>query len=131
MIAIATLFLLFHWAGTETATVYDTSSPQASSDSAVHRVNEPGISAPKVKYTSEPEYTEEARRNHIEGTVIIHAIIGQDGKIHDPVVKKSLGHGLDEEAIVAVKRWAFVPAKKNGSPVSVFVDISVTFRLRT
>jgi len=80
------------------------------------------VSPPRVKYQTEPEYSREGRQDGIEGAVVIRALVGADGKIHDPVVVKSLGHGLDEQAVQAVKQWLFDPAKKNGSPVAVYAD---------
>jgi TonB family protein len=45
-------------------------------------------------------------------------------------VKKSLGYGLDERAIEAVKKWKFSPGKKDGKPVPVDVTVLVNFTLR-
>jgi hypothetical protein len=43
---------------------------------------------------------------------------------------KHLGGGLDERAISAVRQWIFAPARRNGSPVDVLVEVAVEFRLR-
>ena len=52
-----------------------------------------------------------------------------DGKVHDARVYRSLGLGLDEKALEAVKTWRFEPALKDGRPVTVQLNIDVTFHL--
>ncbi len=52
-----------------------------------------------------------------------------DGKPRDVKVARSLGLGLDEKAIEAVNQWKFEPAKKDGKPVAVAINVEVTFRL--
>ena len=44
-------------------------------------------------------------------------------------VRRSLGMGLDEKAVEAVRRWKFDPAKKDGQAVAVQISIEVNFRL--
>lgn len=88
-----------------------------------------GVSPPRIKYQTEPEFSEEARKSGREGTVVVRATVGQDGKIHDPHVVRSLGLGLDEKAIEAVNQWLFEPAVKDGHKVAVYVDIEVNFHL--
>jgi TonB family protein len=56
-------------------------------------------------------------------------IVGPDGRTRDIRVSRTLGLGLDEKAIEAVKTWRFEPGKKDGKPVSVAVNIEVEFRL--
>jgi len=58
-----------------------------------------GVAPPRIKYQTEPEFSEEARKAKHQGTVVVRATVGQDGKIHDPHVVRSLGLGLDEKAI--------------------------------
>jgi TonB family protein len=55
----------------------------------------------------DPEYTEEARLAGLEGTVLLHAVIGEDGLARDVTVLESLGLGLDEKAVDAVTQWHF------------------------
>ncbi len=87
------------------------------------------VSAPKVLYQPDPEYSEEARKAKYGGTCILWLIVGADGLTHDIRVARSLVLGLDEKAIEAVKRWKFEPAMKDGKPVSVQINISVGFHL--
>ena len=88
-----------------------------------------GVSPPRIKFKTDPEFSEEARKAKHQGTVVLAVIVGADGKIHDPRVVQSLGLGLDEKAIEAVKEWLFDPAVKDGRKVAVMVDIEVNFRL--
>lgn len=88
-----------------------------------------GVSAPKKIYDPEPEYSEEARKAKYQGVVVLWVVIGPDGRTHDIKVQRSLGMGLDEKAVEAVKQWKFEPAKKDGQPVAVQVNIEVNFRL--
>jgi TonB family protein len=88
-----------------------------------------GVSAPKVIYRVEPEFSEEARKNKWQGTVILRVIIGVDGKTHDISVQRSLGMGLDEKAIEAARQWRFEPGEKDGKPVPVEVSMEINFRL--
>jgi TonB family protein len=88
-----------------------------------------GVSPPRIKYKTEPEFSEEARKAKHQGTVLLSVVVGPDGKVHDARVVRSLGLGLDEKAIEAVRAWLFEPAEKNGRKVAVQVGIEVNFRL--
>lgn len=88
-----------------------------------------GVMAPKIVYRVEPEFSEEARKNKWQGVVILRVIIGTDGRPHEVSVQRSLGMGLDEKAIEAVRQWRFEPGTKNGQPVPVEVSMEVSFRL--
>ena len=88
-----------------------------------------GVSAPRAIFSPDPEYSEEARKAKYQGDVILWVVIGPDGKVRDVRVSRSLGLGLDEKAVEAVKKWLFEPARKDGQPVSVQLNIDVTFHL--
>src|SRR6202142_1277787 len=88
-----------------------------------------GVSAPKVIYQPDPEYSEEARKAKFQGTCVLWLIVGPDGRPRDVRVARTLGLGLDEKAIEAVKNWRFEPAYKDGKPVSVPINVEVSFRL--
>jgi periplasmic protein TonB len=88
-----------------------------------------GVSAPKELYAPEPEYSEEARKAKYQGTCVLYLIVGPDGKPRDIRVARSLGLGLDEKAIEAVRQWKFEPAMKDGKPVAVAINVEVDFRL--
>jgi len=88
-----------------------------------------GVSAPKVIYQPDPEYSEEARKAKYQGVCVLGVVVGPDGRTHDIRVLHTLGLGLDEKAIEAVKNWKFEPATKDGKPVSVMISVEVSFRL--
>ncbi len=88
-----------------------------------------GVSAPRATFAPDPEYSEEARKAKYQGTVVLWVVVGPDGKPHDIRVQRTLGMGLDEKAIEAVRQWKFEPAKKDGQPVAVQINVEVNFRL--
>jgi TonB family protein len=98
-------------------------------------VAEPGarvggsVSSPVLLSKTEPEYTDDARADKIQGTVTLNVVIDPDGTVHQASVAKSLGFGLDEKAMEAIVKWKFTPGKRDGVPVSVQAAIEVNFRL--
>jgi TonB family protein len=86
------------------------------------------VSAPVPLLTPQAEFSEEARRAGIQGEVYVSVIVDASGNPENPRVVKSLGHGLDEKAIEAVKKYRFKPALKAGTPVPVMITIAVNFR---
>jgi periplasmic protein TonB len=88
-----------------------------------------GVSAPKALYAPDPEYSEEARKAKYQGTCVLWLIVGPDGHPREIRIARSLGLGLDEKAIEAVKQWKFEPAMKDGKPVAVQINVEVDFRL--
>lgn len=88
-----------------------------------------GVSMPRAIYSPNPEFSEEARKTKHQGVVILLATIGVDGRPHELTVVRSLGMGLDEKALEAVQTWKFEPAKKDGRPVAVQMNIIVNFNL--
>jgi protein TonB len=85
---------------------------------------------PKIIRKVEPQYSEEARKDEIEGTVTLKVVVDTEGHPSDIRVTKSLGHGLDQKAIEAVEKWVFKPGTKDGQPVEVFAILEVPFRLQ-
>jgi TonB family protein len=88
-----------------------------------------GVSRPKPIYSPDPEFSDEARKNKYQGTVVLRLIVTADGRTSDIHVIRSLGMGLDEKAVEAARQWRFDPAKKDGRPVPVEVDMEINFRL--
>ena len=87
------------------------------------------VSPPRPIFTPDPEYSEEARKAKYQGVCVLLLVVGSDGKTRDVHVARSLGLGLDEKAIEAVRQWRFEPARKDGKAVAVRVNVEVTFRL--
>ena len=84
---------------------------------------------PVLIFKKEPEYTEEARKAKYQGTVLLDVEIDDTGKPSDIQVVRSLGLGLDEKAVEAVRQWRFRPAMKDDQPVQARTEVEVIFRL--
>jgi protein TonB len=89
-----------------------------------------GVTPPTILSRVEPQYSEEARKARYQGTVVLEAIVKRDGTVDILRVVRSLGFGLDENAIQALKQWRFKPGLRNGVPVDVALNIEVNFNLR-
>ncbi len=98
----------------------------------VTRSKAPGVVMPKVIRESKPRYTREAMEAKIEGTVLLECVVQADGTVGETRVVRSLDtqHGLDDEAVKALKQWRFKPGTKDGKPVPVVVQLELTFTLR-
>jgi TonB family protein len=88
-----------------------------------------GVTAPRAVYDPEPEYSEEARKVKHQGIVVLSLVVDAQGHTRDIHVARSLGMGLDEKAIEAVKKWKFTAGTNNGVSVPMQVNIEVNFRL--
>jgi protein TonB len=77
-----------------------------------------------------PNYTEEARKNKVQGVVRARALVDASGAVKNVQVIGHLPDGLDEEAIRAVYQMRFRPAQKSGQSVAFWVTLEVEFNLR-
>jgi TonB family protein len=77
-----------------------------------------------------PIYPELARESRVQGTVVVQALVGKDGRVKDTRVAESVSL-LDDAALDCVKQWVFKPALARGAPVAVWVAIPVRFKLRS
>lgn len=76
-----------------------------------------------------PQYSEAARQDQVTGTVILFAILTADGKVTAIHPLKSRPRGLTEQAIKAARQITFIPAMKNGKPVSMSIQLEYNFNL--
>lgn len=88
-----------------------------------------GVAAPVAIFKIEPEYSEEARQAKLQGTVLLAIVVDEGGKVANVRVVRTLGMGLDEKSIEAVKKWRFRPGVKDGRAVPVMANVEVNFRL--
>jgi periplasmic protein TonB len=88
-----------------------------------------GVSAPRVIYQVDPEFSEEARKAKYQGTCTLMLVVDKAGHPTNIRVQSSLGMGLDEKAIEAVKQWRFEPSMRDGHPVPVEIAVEVEFHL--
>jgi len=84
---------------------------------------------PVIIQWTDPDYTEKALAEEIEGTVVLMAIVRQDGSVGAASVSETLEDGLDQNAMRSIRTWKFDPATRIGKPVDVVVAISVIFKL--
>jgi TonB family protein len=98
------------------------------------QVYKPGkdVTAPVLVREVKPQYTREALQAKIQGNIQLQAIVLESGEVGEVTVVRSLDteHGLDVEAVNALKQWIFKPGTKDKKPVPVVVDIEMTFRLK-
>ncbi len=87
------------------------------------------IMPPRLSEVASPDYTAEAKKRKIEGTVTLMIVVDQKGDVVDAKVVKGLGYGLDENAIIAVKEWKYKPAEKDDHPIAVKMEVTVDFYL--
>ncbi len=111
-----------------------------SGDRGGRRGNDPNGSEPiyrtsmvaqraRVLSKPEPQYTEEARRNQISGTVVLRAVFSKTGEVINIRAVSPLPYGLTERAIAAARQIRFLPATKDDHPVSVHMQLEYNFNL--
>jgi len=105
------------------------------------RVNPPAAAQPRTANNAsgtrppipinrpQAQYSEEARKAKWGGTVLLNVDIDATGKVASAKVAKPLGLGLDEKAVQAATKWTFMPALKDGKPVSAQAQVQMTFRI--
>lgn len=92
---------------------------------------QPGFTAPLVIKQVNPIYPEEAKKQKIQGTVVLDAVLDTEGKVLDVRIIDDPHPSLSSAAAEAVRQWTFTPARKaDGSPVSVRMSLTIVFNLR-
>ncbi len=118
----------------DTQSIPQISSPQppgAAAKNLSFNKNEIVFAQPRYAENPQPLYPREARKKGYEGEVVLRVEVLSSGRVGEIEIRRSSGHDiLDRSAISAVKQWKFIPAKKDESPVLVWVNIPVTFQLR-
>ncbi len=85
-----------------------------------------GVAAENILTKVTPAYPADAKEAHVSGSVVLHALIGKDGKIEDLKVISG-PPSLTVSAIDAVKQWTYKPYLLNGNPAEVETTITVNF----
>jgi len=91
----------------------------------------PGDTPPVPLNTIEAEFSDDARRNRIQGIVLVSLLVNEEGIPIDLSVTRGLGHGLDEKALEAVSQYRFRPAMRDVVPIQSRIAVEVNFRLYT
>ena len=91
-----------------------------------------GVLPPRIRRKVDPQYTADAMRAKIQGSVLLSAVVLPDGSVTDIRVIRSLDRtfGLDGRAIEAARQWQFFPGTRYGEPVPVLVNIELVFNVR-
>ena len=84
---------------------------------------------PELRDRVEPDYSDEARIARHEGMVLLQVLIDSEGQARSFRLLRSLGLGLDEKAVEAIRQWTFRPARKDGRRVAVVATIEIEFGL--
>lgn len=84
---------------------------------------------PVLLYKVEPEYSEEARKARYQETMVVYVEIDPSGRVVNHRIVRSVGLGLDEKALEAIRKWKFRPGYKDRKAVTVAAIIEVNFRL--
>jgi len=87
------------------------------------------LRAPQKIVDAHPVYPEFARIAHVQGTVVLEAILDRSGRIDQVRILRSVPL-LDQAAIDAVRQWQYAPSTLHGLPVEVLMTITVTFHLQ-
>lgn len=77
----------------------------------------------------EPQYTEDARKNQITGTVVLKVVFASNGSVTNIRTVSGLPYGLTERAIAAARQIKFTPATKDGHQVSMWMQLEYNFNL--
>ncbi|HLA11969.1 MAG TPA: TonB family protein [Pyrinomonadaceae bacterium] len=83
----------------------------------------------RVLSKPEPQYTEDARKNQITGTVVLRAVFSSGGQVIQIRAVSGLPYGLTERAIAAARQIKFIPAQKDGRAVSMWMQLEYNFNL--
>ena len=81
-------------------------------------------------YCPDPEYTDEARHEKLQGSVTMRVLVTADGRAGQIRIVRGLGLGLDERAVEKVRTWRFQPARdSNKNAIAEWVTVEATYRL--
>ena len=89
----------------------------------------PKIVPAEILWKPVPIYTEDARKQKVEGEVLVEAVLEASGKVRVLRVVRGLGHGLDEEAVKEAGQLRFKPALRDGQPSDSTVVLHVVFQI--
>ena len=91
-----------------------------------------GVTMPRLIREVKPNYTSDAMRAKVSGTVLLECVVNTNGEVTEVRILRSLDptFGLDQEAIKAAKQWRFSPGIRLGAPVPVLISIELSFTLR-
>jgi len=116
------------------AVVPTTHSATTSEESEVLACNSPplrnnGKTYPLITHQEDPEFTDRARKQRKQGVVTMKLVVNAEGVPQDVRVITPVGYGLDEKALICVRKWRFRPVEKDGQPIAMEIVVQVQFHL--
>jgi TonB family protein len=87
------------------------------------------VAAPMIISQPSPDYTEQARKDNVQGVVLVGLVVDEHGLPQHVKLLRGLGDGLDEKAVETAKKYVFKPGTENGKPAAVYVNVEVKFEL--
>ncbi len=115
--------------GTVRQAGFGDAEPRAPSQTKLKQPETAPTSPAEIVSKPTPAYTEEARKLHIEGEVLLEVVFESSGKLQVVRVVHGLGHGLDEAAVQAAVQIRFKPALRDGQPADSRGVLHITFQL--
>jgi TonB family protein len=107
-----------------------TNPPEGQANDAIHHAGVGGVGYPVCKKCPDPAYTQLAKDNRLEGTIVLQVTVEPDGSVADIMVIRSSDPELARMAVDGVSNWQLSPARRaDGEAVPVQVPIQITFRL--
>ena len=106
--------------------------PPEPSGETIARVGEQGVTPPVFTKRVPPDYPERAAKIHLQGYVILEAILRKNGAVENIKILRGLGrgkYGFEKAAADAVKKWQYVPGKVDGKPADVRMTLKIDFVL--
>jgi TonB family protein len=91
--------------------------------------NDPQTSHPKLKFSVEPKFSEEARNQKVSGGVVAEIYVDNTGHVGDVWIGRGVGLGLDEKAVAAARQYVFEPAMYEGRPVGTELAVEINFQI--
>jgi TonB family protein len=88
------------------------------------------VKAPIKVHAPPPQYSEQAREARIMGTMIVAALIDEEGRVVCARPATTLPKGLDDASVEAVKQWRFRPGTLDGEPVATLYNLTLNFTLQ-
>jgi len=88
------------------------------------------LSGPDLLHKVDPKYPPELIKEHVQGEVILYAIIRKDGSVDSVQLVRGLEPQLDKNAMEALAQWKFRPGSRDGAPIDMETVAHIPFRFR-
>lgn len=88
-----------------------------------------GLTPPRIMKRIDPDYPESARKDGVEGSVIVKLVVDKDGSPRNICIERGLRDDVDQSSARAVAQWRFSPATKDGEPVAIWINAETSFHM--